>query len=113
MAAGLPIVASDIAGYRALITSGQEGLLVPPGQPDALAAALRLLLDQPRFRQEMGRCGELKASRYSWDYIVDKILDVYRDTIERKAKVWPAVLEPVETGLNSACARPAKVGSRG
>jgi phosphatidylinositol alpha-mannosyltransferase len=113
MAAGLPVVASDIAGYRTLITAGQEGLLTPPEQPDALAVALRQLLDQPYLRQEMGRRGELKARYYSWDGIVDKILDVYRDTVERKTKARYAVLESIETGLNSACACPAKVGSRG
>jgi len=113
MAAGLPVVASDIAGYRTLITNGQEGLLTPPGQPDALAAALRQLLDRPHLRQELGRRGELKASHYSWDCIVDKILDVYRDTIEQKTKARYAVLGPIETGPASACARPANVGSRG
>jgi phosphatidylinositol alpha-mannosyltransferase len=110
MAAGLPIVASDIAGYRSLVTAEQEALLTPPGQPDALATALRRLLDQPYLRQKMGRRGELKASCYSWDCIVDKILDVYLDTVERKTKARCAVLGPIETGLQSSRARPAKIG---
>ncbi len=87
MAAGLPVVASDIAGYRAVIADGQEGLLAPPGQPKALARALRQLLDQPCQRLEMGQRGRLKASQYSWDCIVDKTLEVYTDTIERKIKM--------------------------
>ena len=89
MAAGLPIVASRIAGYRSLLSEGLEGLLVPPGQADLLAAALRRLVEQPRLRQEMGKRGQLKAKRYSWDYIVDKTLDVYLDTLQRRVKSGP------------------------
>ncbi len=86
MAAGLPVVASDIAGYRSVITDGQEGVLVPPGQPKSLAKALHQLLNQPHWRVNMGQRGRLKANQYGWDYIVDKTLDVYVDTIQRK--VW-------------------------
>jgi phosphatidylinositol alpha-mannosyltransferase len=110
MAAGLPVIASNIAGYRSLIVDGQEGWLTPPGQPQALAAALGQLLDQPRLRQSMGQRGQLKARCYQWDHLVDKILEVYQDTIERKIKMHRASLSPVETSLNSSCARPAKVG---
>lgn len=86
MAAGLPLVASDIAGYRSVVTDGREGLLVPPGQPSRLARALRQLLDNPHQRYQMGQRGRLKAAGYSWDRIVDEILVVYRYTIERKKK---------------------------
>lgn len=87
MAAGLPIVASNIAGYRDLVTNGREGLLVPPKQPEPLAQSLSQLLDHPDLRQKMGHFGRLKAGRYSWDYIVDRTLDVYRDTIQHKIKL--------------------------
>jgi phosphatidylinositol alpha-mannosyltransferase len=103
MAAGLPIVASDIAGYRSLLTDGQEGLLAPPGQPEALAGALRQLIDSPNQRREMGQRGRLKAAGYSWDHIVDKILDVYRDTIEHKMKARRKNLSHMESGLASPC----------
>lgn len=109
MAAGLPVVASDIAGYRSLIVDGQEGLLTPPGQPEALAAALCRLLDQPALRQYLGRQGQLKVRNYSWDHIVDKVLDVYQDTIERKSKVHSYNAPHIETNLNSSRARPAKL----
>jgi phosphatidylinositol alpha-mannosyltransferase len=86
MAAGLPIVASNIAGYRTVLTDGQEGWLIPPEEPEALARALRQLLDQPQQRQTMGQQGRLTASRYSWEQIVDEILEVYRETIELKTR---------------------------
>ncbi len=109
MAAGLPVVASDIAGYRTLIVDGQEGFLTPPGQVEALAKALGCLLDRPELRRQMGRLGQLKASNYSWDHIVDKVLDVYQDTIEHKSKAHSYHLPPLETRLNSSQARPAKL----
>ena len=84
MAAGLPIVASDIVGYRSLITGGQEGLLVSPGQPDRLAVALRRLIDQPDLRRRLGQSGQTKAAQFTWDHVVDQTLAVYNDTIWSK-----------------------------
>lgn len=83
MAAGIPVVASDIAGYRTVIAAGQEGVLVPPGQPDALARAIQNLVEQPQQRNEMGLRGRQKAKNYSWDVIVEQTLAVYVDTLNR------------------------------
>jgi glycosyltransferase involved in cell wall biosynthesis len=47
MACGLPVVSTDLPAIRELITPGRDGLLVPPGDVDALAGALRTLLDDP------------------------------------------------------------------
>jgi phosphatidylinositol alpha-mannosyltransferase len=86
MAAGVPIVASDIAGYRAVISDGQEGLLVPPAQPEALAQALRQLLDQPDRRRQMGQSGRLRAHQFSWNLVVHQVLEVYKDALQDKVK---------------------------
>jgi phosphatidylinositol alpha-mannosyltransferase len=101
MAAGLPVVASNIAGYRSVITDGLEGLLVPPGQPAHLANALRQLLNHPHQRREMGRRGRSKANHYSWEHIVDKTLDIYMNTIKRKIKTGHKFLSRAEFGHNS------------
>jgi phosphatidylinositol alpha-mannosyltransferase len=103
MAAGLPIVASSIAGYRTILSDGQEGRLTPPGQTECLADALRQLLNQPQQRREMGQRGRLKASQYSWDQIVDQILEIYRETIELKTKARRQSPSQVEAGLGSPC----------
>ncbi len=86
MAAGLPVVASDIAGYRAVITSGSEGFLVPPGRPDYLAGAILQLANALQLRQQMGECGRRKAAGYSWDHIIAKTLTVYHNTIDQKQR---------------------------
>lgn len=104
MAAGLPIVASNIAGYRMVLTDGQEGWLTPPGDPEALAQSLGRLLDQPRLRQTMGQQGRLTASRYGWHRLADEILEVYRETIEFKARMWRKSASQVESNLGSPCA---------
>lgn len=89
MAAGLPVVASNIVGYRSVIHAGREGWLVPPGSPDALAAALRHLIDHPQQRWAMGRRGQQRAEQYSWDGVTEQILAFYRQTLERKQAAAP------------------------
>lgn len=95
MAAGLPVVASDIVGYRSVMVHGQEGLLVPPGQPEALAQALGRLIDDDHLRHAMARRGRLKAGRYDWGQIVDQVLEVYYDTMEHKMKTPSPFLQGV------------------
>ena len=53
-AAGTPVVASDIAGYRDVVRDGVDGVLVPPGDPQALAEALRDFYDEPERRRGHG-----------------------------------------------------------
>jgi colanic acid/amylovoran biosynthesis glycosyltransferase len=57
MSAGLPVVASDISGIPELVEDGRAGLLVPPGDPSVLAAALQCLGDDPALRERLGREG--------------------------------------------------------
>ena len=84
MAAGRPIVASDIAGYRAVVRNGEEGLLVPPGDEGALAIALISLLRDSALRQRMGERGQARASAYSWDKVAQRILRFYGELLRRK-----------------------------
>ena len=76
-ACATPVVASDIAGYRGVMRP-EAGVLVPPGQADALAAAVStLVLDDPR-RQTLGHgARELAVEHYSWDDIALKLMAVY------------------------------------
>ncbi|MDX1521945.1 MAG: glycosyltransferase family 4 protein [Anaerolineae bacterium] len=86
MAAGLPIVASDIPGYRSVISHGRQGYLVPPNQPQALSRALAALIQAPHQRASMGACGRATAEQYRWDKIVDRIISVYHQALGHKRR---------------------------
>lgn len=77
MAAGKPVVASAIGGYREVLEDSKQGLLVPPGSVTGLADALDELLRDPDRRTQLGQAGSLKARAYAWSEIADKIGDAY------------------------------------
>lgn len=83
MAAGKAVVASDIPGYRSVVTNNQEGLLVPPRNESSLAAALVRLLAAPDMRAALGEQGRKTAQRYAWDIVAGEILDYYGEVRQR------------------------------
>jgi glycosyltransferase involved in cell wall biosynthesis len=77
MLAGLPVVASDISGPREQVQNGRTGLLVPPRDVPALAAALRLLADDRALRRRLGQAGRERAlARYDEARVVARTLDL-------------------------------------
>jgi len=66
MATGKPVVASNIAGYASVLTSGSEGILVPPKQEVPLAQAITSLIKHEALRRRMGAAGQQTASGYGW-----------------------------------------------
>jgi phosphatidylinositol alpha-mannosyltransferase len=84
MAAGKPIVASDIDGYRGVLEHEKEGLLVQPEDEQLLAKALIRLLEDPALRERMGQQGQVKAADYAWHKVARQVLDYYRELMERK-----------------------------
>ncbi len=81
MAAGVPVVASDLPGYRAVLQDGDAGVLVPPDQPGVLAAALEQVLDDALLRARLAANGLAAAQRLSWGCVTDEILTAYQDAI--------------------------------
>ena len=81
MAAGLPVVASDIPGYREVVRAGTDGLLVPPNDPRALAGAIGDLLDDPGKARGFAKAGPERAKRYSWTTVAREIEAIYREAI--------------------------------
>lgn len=76
MAAGKPIVASEIEGYKNVI-SEKESILVEPKNSNALAKALLILIQNPLLRKSMGKNGILRAKQFSWSQIVKSINEKY------------------------------------
>lgn len=78
MAAGVPIVASRIEGYDALVGASGAAALVPPADAEALAAVLSDLLRSPERRHEMGARGADAARAYDWTSIAERLEAIYR-----------------------------------
>lgn len=96
MAAGLPIVASNIDGYASVLTEGVEGLLVPPRDPHALADALTLLARDGDRRAALGAAGRARVEDYSWPRITRRLISYYeRLRYERGQAPRSAALPPV------------------
>jgi phosphatidylinositol alpha-mannosyltransferase len=83
MAAGVPIVASDIHGFKRVVERNVQGILVEPRSPRALAAALYALARDPDLRDEMGEAGRLRAPEFTWDRVTERIIDYYYETRQR------------------------------
>jgi D-inositol-3-phosphate glycosyltransferase len=90
MACGLPTIATQYPGVRAVVDEGETGLLVPPGNPPAVADAIgRLLEDGPDRRAAMGSAGRAKAERlWSWPSLLDRMDTAYAEAIaERRRRI--------------------------
>jgi phosphatidylinositol alpha-mannosyltransferase len=85
MAAGAPIVCSDIHGYKGVVRRGREALLVPPKKPKAIAAAVAQLLSDDDMRARMGDSGRARAEEFSWERVTAKVDDYYGFVIRRLA----------------------------
>jgi phosphatidylinositol alpha-mannosyltransferase len=83
MAAGLPIVASDIHGYKQVVSRDVEGYLVEPRNPRAIAAALYKLARDPELRDRMGEAGRAKAPEYSWERVTEQVVAYYHEVRDR------------------------------
>ncbi|MDQ3982180.1 MAG: glycosyltransferase family 4 protein [Actinomycetota bacterium] len=80
MASGRPVVATDVGDLARAVLPGRTGLLVPPRDPAALAAALEELLRDPAAREAYGRAGrELVATAFSEEAMLDALVPLYRD----------------------------------
>lgn len=85
IALGLPVVASRAGGNPDLIRSGETGLLVPPLDPRAWAAALERMLGDPAFAERTGRAGRDYVRReHCLDRAVERTEAVYREAMERR-----------------------------
>ena len=84
MAAGLPVVASDIHGYKRVVQRNVTGLLVEPKDPDALAGAIERLICEPALRQRLGEAGARRAPEYDWTHVTAQLVELYEEVIRKK-----------------------------
>jgi phosphatidylinositol alpha-mannosyltransferase len=95
-AAGTPVVASDIAGYRDVVRNGVDGILHQRGNATELAEGLQELYYEPERRLEMARAARERAERFAWPRVAEEVLQAYED-----ARAMPVI----EGGLRGFGAR--------
>ena len=87
-ACGRPVVATDVPGCRQAVKPGENGLLVPVRDAEALAEAIAVLLKDPALRGRMGARGrEIAVQEFSEERVVRETLALYRELLGAK---WPA-----------------------
>jgi len=78
-ACGRAIIATDVPGCREIVLDRQNGILIPPGNPNSLADAIRTLIKDPFLRQNMGEAGRrIALSEFSSEHVIAQTLTLYR-----------------------------------
>lgn len=96
MACETPVVASALGGIPEVVEDGRTGLLVPPGDPERLAAALRALLDDPARARALGVAGRRRVeARFTWDRVAAATEVVYREARE----AFAGARDPARAGV--------------
>jgi len=103
LASGDAVVASNIEGFAGVMTDEQEGLLVKPKDPDAIAAAIVRLLKDPKLRAEFGARGQALAQHYTWDNVAHRVLSYYERIL----------YEHEQVAASKAARRPALAARQG
>lgn len=83
MAAGLPIVASDLPGYRAVLGDGDHGVLVPPRDAEALAAALLRVLGSADRRARLREQAAAAVEEFDWPRVAERVFETYEEALEQ------------------------------
>jgi phosphatidylinositol alpha-mannosyltransferase len=89
MAAGTPVVASDLDAFRLVLDGGQAGVLVPAGVPAALSGALGDLLDDPGQRAALAAAGRRRAAMWDWPVVARRVLQVYETAVAADPRHLP------------------------
>lgn len=93
MAAGLPVLASDLPGYGEVVRHEREGLLVAPGDPVALAHSAARLLEDPLLARRLAAAGSVRARSFAWPRVAARVERVYDKVIRaRTLELRPRVL---------------------
>lgn len=90
MAAGAPVLASDLPAFAAVLDDGRLGRMFPAGDPAGLAASAGALLDAPPDRVELARRAAVAAQSYDWAVVADRVLRIYETVAVADRRRAPA-----------------------
>jgi phosphatidylinositol alpha-mannosyltransferase len=94
MAAGAPVLASDLDAFRRVLDDGKAGTLVATGDPAALAVELTELLADEDRRARLSAAGQARAARYDWPVVASAVLRVYEAAIAADPRRLTAAPSP-------------------
>jgi len=87
MASGRAVVASEVGGMPDVIVNGVNGLLVPPGDGEALRSTLLRLLGDPSFRRKLGAMARDRVIRgYQWSVVADRMASLYERAVKESSR---------------------------
>jgi glycosyltransferase involved in cell wall biosynthesis len=81
LAVGIPVVATDVPSIREIVEDGTSALLVPPGDPDALASTIRRLLSDSGLRKRLSAAGSAIAARHTWEERARVLIRLYETVV--------------------------------
>ena len=84
MASGVPVVSTNVGGIPYLVRDGVTALLVPPGNPQAMASAALEILSNPMLAENLRAAGLVEVRQYSWDSVRHRLFDVYAEALRSK-----------------------------
>jgi phosphatidylinositol alpha-mannosyltransferase len=105
-AAGTPVIASDIAGYRDVVRDGVDGVLVAPGDAQSLAETLRDLWEEPQRRAAMARAAARDVERFAWPRVAAEVMETYTEAIATPAPRGALEHAAVRVGARAADLKP-------
>ncbi len=86
MASGTPVIASDVGGLQYTVVPEETGLLAPPKDNDAFAAAIDRILSHPEWRNQLGRAARKRVEdKFSWDGVATQLSELYVKLLEQPA----------------------------
>ena len=105
-ACGVPVVASDVPGYRDIVRQGVDGLLVPPGDHERLAEALGSMWTDPEARSALAAAASVAVERFAWPTVVDQVLHTYEHAMRLRARYGARRTLGTRLGLTPADHQP-------
>jgi glycosyltransferase involved in cell wall biosynthesis len=88
LALGVPVVATRVGGVPEVVREGVEGLIVPTGRPDLLAAAIRQLILDPDLRSEMAEAARRRGRSYDITVAAANLESLYREILAAPPGHW-------------------------
>ncbi len=93
MASGLPVVTTELSGIPELVENGRTGLLVQPGDPAGLAAAIRVLVEDPEYARQLARNGrDWVGERFALETETSRLADLFEQALARRSVVAEPIL---------------------